>query len=427
MRIYDIIKAKRDGLELSSEEISHFVRGAASGAIPDYQLTALLMAIFLRGMSERETADLTLAIAGSGTCIDLQMPKAVDKHSTGGVGDTTTLVVAPLVAACGVPVAKMTGRGLGHTGGTVDKLESIPGFSTLLSMEQFSHQVKEIGLALISATTELAPADKTLYALRDVTATVDSIPLIASSIMGKKIAAGATHIVLDVKYGAGAFMKSPQQAEELAKAMVDIGRRVGRPTVALLTSMEEPLGNCIGNSLEVEEAISVLSGYGGSPALIEVCRAVALEMLKMYFPELGDPAAKLRIDDALSSGQAFKKFKELVAAQGGTLERGLPEAKITTAIKALQTGYVTRIDPLKLGNVAISLGAGRLRKEDKLDYTAGLRLYARINDYVQAGQTIVIAHSDKPLSSELKEAITSAFELGELNPQPKPNILRIIK
>ena len=427
MRVYDIIKAKRDDCELSTEQIEFVIKACAEGQIPDYQLSALLMAIFIRGMNERETADLTLAIANSGTRINLNMPKAIDKHSTGGVGDTTTLVVAPIVAACGVPVAKMTGKGLGHTGGTVDKLESIPGLSTALSMEQFINQVNSVGLALMSATTEIAPADKILYALRDVTATVDSIPLIASSIMSKKIASGATHIVLDVKFGMGAFMPSVERAEELAHAMVEIGRRVGRPTVALLTNMDQPLGNAIGNSLEVTEAIQILNGKGGSADLREVCLAVAAQMLKMHYPELADNEVMRRVEDALSSGAAYAKLTEVVAAQGGNLNKELPQAKHSLVVTAEASGYISQIDPLALGNIAIALGAGRVRKEDKLDYTAGLKLHARVGDYVETDAPLVTAYCDTPIDQALHTSILKAYTFSPTKPNPTLNILKIIR
>ncbi|KAF0195547.1 MAG: pyrimidine-nucleoside phosphorylase [Bacillota bacterium] len=427
MRVYDIIKAKRDGGELSTEQIEFVITACTKGEIPDYQLSALLMAIFICGMNERETAELTLAIANSGTRIDLNLPKAIDKHSTGGVGDTTTLVVAPIVAACGIPVAKMTGRGLGHTGGTVDKLESIPGLSTELSMEQFINQVNTIGLALMSATTEIAPADKILYALRDVTATVDSIPLIASSIMSKKIASGATHIVLDVKFGIGAFMSSVERAEELAQAMVEIGRRVGRPTVALLTSMDQPLGNAIGNSLEVTEAIQILTGKGGSADLREVCLAVAAQMLKMHYMDLTDSEAICRVEEALNSGAAYAKLKEVVAAQGGNLDRELPQAKHSLVVTSETSGYISYIDALALGTIAITLGAGRVRKEDKLDYAAGLKLLARVGDYVETGAPLITAYSNAPIDQTLHKALHNAYAFSLTKPELPPNVLKIIR
>lgn len=427
MRIYDVIRKKRDGFSLTKTEIDFFITSCSKGDIPDYQLSALLMAIFIRGMTAEETADLTLAIANSGTMIDLQLPKAIDKHSTGGVGDTTTLIVAPVVAACGVPVAKMTGRGLGHTGGTVDKLESIPGLSTSLSMEQFITQVRAIGLALVSATTEIAPADKVLYSLRDVTATVDSIPLIASSIMGKKIAAGATHIVLDVKYGRGAFMSSPAQAEDLARAMVDIGRRVGRPTVALLTSMEEPLGKAIGNALEVQEALDILTGQGGSQGLQEVCLYVAAEMLKMYDDSLDHTAALQRATEALDTGRAYNKFREMVEAQGGSLSRPLPQADKSIMISSFQSGYIASIDALYLGTLAVTLGAGRMRKEDSINYGAGLKLMVQVGDFVAKGDPLMVLYGDLSMENLITDDMQAAFELTATEVLPASRILKVIR
>lgn len=426
MTIYDIIKKKRDGLELESEEIRYCIAGCVSGIIPDYQLAALLMAIFIRGMNERETADLTMAIARSGAEFDLGLPRAVDKHSTGGVGDTTTLIVAPIVAACGVPVAKMTGRGLGHTGGTVDKLESIPGLFTALSMDQFRQQVASIGLALICATTEIAPADKILYALRDVTATVDSIPLIASSIMSKKIAAGATHIVLDVKFGRGAFMPDPLVAQRLAAAMVNIGKRVGRPTTAVLTSMDQPLGNSIGNALEVKEALSILSGTGGSEDLRDVSLAVATEMLLQFYEGLNRGTARMQAVHALESGLALRKFKETITAQGGDLSRPLPTSRYTTVVRALDSGYVTEVDSLVLGKLAVTLGAGRLKKEDSIDYGAGMVLAARVGDKVSQSAPLVTVHSDEALTPDTITAINGAFKIGAVPREKPPLVLKVL-
>ena len=424
--MYDIIKKKRDGQELTAAEIGYVVDGAVSGATPDYQLTALLMAIYFRGMSDQETAEFTTAIAASGAQITLCIPKAVDKHSTGGVGDTATLIVAPVVAACGVPVAKMTGRGLGHTGGTVDKLESISGFSCVLTPEQFKAQVASVGLALISPSRELAPADKVLYALRDVTATVESIPLIASSIMSKKIAAGATHIVLDVKYGRGAFMQEQHAAEALASAMIEIGRRIGRPTTALLTSMDAPLGNAIGNALEIAEALAVLSGSGGSPDLRTVSLAVAREMVLHYFPELSHVAAQRKVEQALASGAAMQKFAEVVLAQGGDLTRPLPAARVSYTISALTTGFVTAIDPLALGGLAVDLGAGRRKKDDAIDYGAGIVLHVRVGTRVAPGQPLLTAYAAEPISEATANALRDAVSIGNIPVTPPPLILKTL-
>lgn len=426
VKMYDTIKKKRDGQELTAGEIAYVVDGAVSGAIADYQLTALLMAIFLKGMSERETAELTTAIAASGKQIVLDSPKSVDKHSTGGVGDTTTLIVAPVVAACGVPVAKMTGRGLGHTGGTVDKLESIAGFSAVLSPEQFKAQVARVGLALISASAELAPADKVLYALRDVTATVESIPLIASSIMSKKIAAGATHIVLDVKYGRGAFMREQGAAEQLATTMVDIGRRVGRPTTAVLTSMEAPLGNAIGNALEIKEALSVLGGGLDSPDLRAVSLAIAREMLLHYYPGLTRDSAQLLAERALESGEAERKFFEVVTAQGGDLTQPFPVASLSYTSTAAQGGYIAAIDPLALGSLAVDLGAGRRKKDDPIDYGAGMVLHVRVGTRVAPGQPLLTAYSSEVVTRETAAALSNAVTISETPVTPVPLILKTI-
>lgn len=416
MRFYEIIKKKRDGHALSAEEINFFVRGSSDGSIPDYQQSALLMAIFFRGMDERETADLTMAMVKSGTQIDIGLPKAVDKHSTGGVADSTTLIVAPIVAACGVPVAKMTGRGLGHTGGTVDKLESITGFSTALTMEQYKEQVTKIGLAIISASSSIAPADKVLYALRDVTATIESIPLIASSIMSKKLAAGATHIVLDVKFGRGAFMADLPDALYLAQTMINIGNRLGRPTVALLTSMEAPLGNRIGNALEIREALDILANQGGSPDLREVSLALAREMILHYYPEMNITTAYETAKEALDSGRALAKFTEMVEAQGGDLSVDLPKARYRETLYAQREGFVWAIDPLLLGGLSVEIGAGRHKKGDKIDYAAGFELVVRVGDKVGSDAPLLVVHANSPLTAHFMERLRSAFLLNEAPP-----------
>jgi len=416
IRFYEIIKKKREGNALSTEEIEFFIRGCTDGSIPDYQASALLMAIFFRGMDERETADLTIAMVNSGHKIDLGLPKAVDKHSTGGVGDTTTLIVAPIVAACNVPVAKMTGRGLGHTGGTVDKLESITGFSTSMAIDLFKKQVAKTGLAIISASSEIAPADKVLYALRDVTATVESVPLIASSIMSKKLASGATHIVLDVKFGKGAFMTEYRDAERLAQTMIDIGNRLNRPTTALLTSMDVPLGNSIGNALEIQEALSVLAGTGGSQDLRDVSLALAREMILHYYPELSVPEAFEMASEALNSGRALSKFHEMVESQGGDLSQGLPKAKHRQPILSNRSGYVVGIDPLLLGNLAVEIGAGRHKKGDQIDYAAGFTLNVRVGSVVESGSTLLVAHTNSLLSQSFIEQLSAAFFIADSPP-----------
>lgn len=387
------------------------------------------MAAFIQGLSDRETADLTLAMAQSGDVVHLEgLGKVVDKHSTGGVADTTTLVAAPLVAACGAPVAKLTGRGLGHTGGTVDKLESIAGMTCALSIEDFTAQVRRIGIGLISATKQLAPADAVFYALRDVTATVDSIPLIASSIMSKKIASGATHIVLDVKYGAGAFMKTAEQAEALAVKMVEVGRLSGRPTTALLTAMDAPLGNAIGNALEVAEAVRILRGKGGSKRLKEVSLALAAEMLLMHGSFADAASAQARLLEALDSGAGYRKFAEMVEAQGGDLLRPLPAAAKVEVVRASQEGYVTHIAALELGNVALQLGAGRRVKTDTVDPAAGLLLQPSVGDFVRVGDALAELHANRDLTLyDLKGQVEAAFTMGSEPPAPAPLVLKTLR
>ena len=416
-------------MELSTEEIEAFVSAAVAGGAQDYQVAAFLMATFIRGMNDRETADLTMAMAQSGETVDLaDLSVVVDKHSTGGVADSTTLVVAPLVAACGAPVAKLTGRGLGHTGGTVDKLESIPGMTCSLTIEDFVAQVKRIGIGLISATKQLAPADAIFYALRDVTATVDSVPLIASSIMSKKIASGATHIVLDVKFGAGAFMKTAEQAENLARKMVEVGRLTGRPTTALLTAMDEPLGKAIGNALEVAEAVQILRGEGGSARLKEVSLALAAEMLLMHGSVKDKEQARERLEKVLTSGAAYEKFAELVSAQGGDLNRPLPKAGTVVIVCADADGYVAEIAALELGNVAMQLGAGRKTKADVIDPAAGLVLRAAVGDYVHKGDLLAELHTDRDLALDSLKALTlAAFRISDQKPSPRPLVLKTIK
>jgi len=399
MNMVSIIEKKKLGQALCKEEIEYFVSGAADGSIPDYQLAALLMAIRLNGMNREETTQITLAMTASGDVCDLSsLPGIpVDKHSTGGVGDTTTLVLAPLVAACDVPVAKMSGRGLGHTGGTLDKLESIPGLSVSLSEEAFLNQVQEIGLAVIGQTKNLAPADKTLYALRDVTSTVDSLPLISSSIVSKKLASGAQGIVLDVKTGAGAIMHSLEESIELAQTMVRIGCDAGRRMVALVTDMAEPLGSHVGNALEVKEAIDVLSGRVEGPLL-----AVSLELgARMLI--LGGAAetvseAKEMLLDVLHSGRGLDTLRRMIKAQGGEPSccddtANLPQAKVILPVPALQSGYVHHMDTVGLGNTAQAMGAGRRTKEDIIDPSVGFILHKRIGDSIAAGEALATVYA----------------------------------
>lgn len=383
MRMYDVIEKKRDGKELEYEEISFFIKNYCEEKIPDYQVSALLMAIFLNGMSERETAELTEIMANSGDVIDLSVIDGikVDKHSTGGVGDKTTLILGPIVAACGIPVAKMSGRGLGHTGGTIDKLESIPGFKTALTKQEFIDQVMKIGISIAGQTGNLAPADKKLYALRDVTATVNSLPLIASSIMSKKIACGADRIVLDVKTGSGALMKTVEKSVELARTMVKIGNDLGRKTVAVVTDMDIPLGNAIGNSLEVIEAIETLKGNGPKD-LEEVSLALAAKMLELA--EIGDKEnCKNRVREVIDNRKALNKLAELIESQGGNpdvIENYdlFKKAKYVYELTSGQDCYIERVKTDSLGVAAMILGAGRETKESIIDYSAGIKLNKKL-------------------------------------------------
>ncbi|MEG6522619.1 pyrimidine-nucleoside phosphorylase [Desulfotomaculum sp. 1211_IL3151] len=398
MRMVDIILKKRRGLELSSEEIDFFVQGYTHDKIPDYQAAAFLMAAFFQGFSPRETGDLTISMARSGDQADLSgIPGIkVDKHSTGGVGDKVTLIVGPLVAAAGVPVAKMSGRGLGHTGGTIDKLESIPGFKVTMDNQSFLEQVRNLKLAVVAQTGQLAPADKKLYALRDVTATVESIPLIAASVMSKKIAAGADAIVLDVKVGSGAFMKNPSDAFSLARTMVEIGHRLGRQTVALITDMDQPLGFAIGNALEVKEAIETLRDNGPAD-LKEICICLGCEMLGLAGIEKDQLAARRKLEDLLKSGAALNKLKEFVQAQGGNPQVVdhfdlLPQASDIHQVTALTDGYVREIQSEQVGLAAMWLGAGRATKESVIDLAVGVVLRKKVGDFVNKGEVIAELH-----------------------------------
>ncbi len=388
MNMVEIITHKKLGQALTQEEIDFFVKGAAEQTVPDYQLAALLMAIRLNGMTPEETTHLTLAMRDSGDVADLSAIPGVkvDKHSTGGVGDTTTLVLAPLVAACGVPVAKMSGRGLGHTGGTLDKLESIPGFNISLSEEAFVDQVRRIGVAVIGQTGSLAPADKTLYALRDVTATVDSLPLIASSIMSKKLASGADAIVLDVKTGSGAIMHTLEGSIELAKAMVDIGTLANKPVAAIVTGMAQPLGTHVGNALEVKDAIDVLSGRTKGD-LLDVSLLLGSHMLVLAGAAASAEEGEQKLREALESGAGLRKLKEMIEAQGGDAQvcddlSLLPQAAVVREVACGQTGWVAAMDTTALGLAAQAMGAGRIRKTDPLDYSVGFVLPVRIGDHV---------------------------------------------
>jgi len=433
MRMYDIISKKRDASELSREELQYFIDGVVSGDVPDYETTALLMAIYLRGMTDAECAVLTELMAHSGDMVDLSAfaGKSADKHSTGGVGDKTTLIVAPIVASLGLKVAKMSGRGLGHTGGTVDKLESIPGYRTSMSSEEFLAQVRDIGIAVVGQSGNLAPADKKLYALRDVTATVSSIPLIASSIMSKKLAAGAENIVLDVKVGSGAFMKELGDAKALAKAMVDIGSSCGRNVSALITSMEAPLGYAVGNSLEVIEAISVLRGETCGP-LREVSLALAAEMVSLA-ENITTDDAYVRVEGALDSGAAFEKFREWISYQGGDVSYVdntalFPEAKFAHDVNSSTNGYISAIDAEKIGRASMILGAGREKKDDIIDLSAGIVLSASVGDKVLRGRWLCTLYTNDPAKLlEAQRLVLEAFSFSEEAPDIHGFVRDIVK
>ncbi|MGE5632494.1 MAG: pyrimidine-nucleoside phosphorylase [Caulobacteraceae bacterium] len=429
MRMYDIIIKKRNGSELSKEEIDFFIKGYTEGTIPDYQAAALLMAIYFRGMNKRETADLTLSMVNSGSRIDLSRIEGikVDKHSTGGVGDKTTLVLTPMVAAAGVPVAKMSGRGLGHTGGTLDKLESFEGFKVQLPIEKFIENVNRVKIAVCGQTGDLAPADKKLYALRDVTGTVDNISLIASSIMSKKIASGADAIVLDVKVGSGAFMKTTDNAFELAKEMVDIGTSLNKNVVALVTEMNEPLGYAIGNSLEVIEAINTLKGEGPDD-LLNLCIELGSEMLVLGKRAASTEEAKEILIEKIKSGAALKKLEEMVGAQYGNAEQVrkidlLPKAANIIEVKSKQTGYIESIDAESIGIAALLLGAGRETKESSIDYAVGVVLRKKVGDFIEADDTIAYLHAnDMTKTNESMEKLLQAYKLTDKKPEKRPLI-----
>jgi pyrimidine-nucleoside phosphorylase len=400
MRMVDLIEKKRDALELSTEEIKFIVNGYTDGSIPDYQVSAFTMAVFFNGMTERETADLTMAMVESGDQIDLSEIEGikVDKHSTGGVGDTTTLVLGPLVAALGVPVAKMSGRGLGHTGGTIDKLEAVEGFHVEIENQEFIDLVNKNKIAVIGQSGNLTPADKKLYALRDVTATVDSIPMIASSIMSKKIAAGADAIVLDVKTGAGAFMKTLDDSRALAKAMVQIGNNVGRQTMAIISDMSQPLGFAIGNALEVKEAIDTLKGEGPED-LTELCLVLGSNMVYLAKKANSIQEARQMLENAIKDGSALEAFKLFLASQGGDASvvdnpEKLPQAKYIFELEAKEDGYLAEMVADEIGTAAMILGAGRATKESTIDLAVGLMLRKKIGDKVTKGESIVTIYSN---------------------------------
>jgi len=429
MNMVDVILKKKEGKALSLEEIRAFARGAADGSVPDYQLSALLMAICWRGMTAEETANLTMEMMHSGSVVDLSSIDGVcvDKHSTGGVGDTTTLVLVPLAAACGAKVAKLSGRGLGHTGGTLDKLESIPGCSVDVSQEDFIRQVQKIGCAVIGQTQDLCPADKALYALRDVTGTVGSIPLIASSIVSKKLSSGAGAIVLDVKTGSGALMQTVEESIELAHAMVEIGAQAGKPILALVTGMDQPLGTHVGNALEVKEAIDILSGRAGGDLL-----AVSLELGSRMLAACGVAAdveeGKARMLDALSSGAGLAKLKEMITAQGGDGRvcddlAYLPHAAYKISVPAPVDGYVSRMDTTAIGYCAQALGAGRQKKSDVIDPAVGLVMDVRLGDFVKAGDSLATLYLNRrELAGDAVARMQQAIEIAQQKPELPPLI-----
>lgn len=429
MRMVDLIHKKRDGGTWTADEIRQAIQGYVKGDIPDYQMSAWAMSIFFRGMTAEETAALTMEIVQSGDQIDLSSIHGVkvDKHSTGGVGDTTTLVLGPLVAAAGIPVAKMSGRGLGHTGGTIDKLEAINGFHVELTREQFIEQVNRIGLAVISQSGNITPADKKLYALRDVTATVDSIPLIASSIMSKKIAAGSDAILLDVKTGAGAFMKTLEKSIELARAMVDIGTQVGRKTSAMISNMDQPLGFAIGNSLEVREAIDTLRGQGPAD-LEELCIVGGAYMCLLADRVQSVEEGMELIRKQIESGAAMEKLKAMIKAQGGDASlidepERLPVASIQEPMLAARDGFVSAIEAESIGVAAMRLGAGRATKESAIDFAAGILLKKKVGDAVCKGEALAILHTNqKEELEEVKQLVSKAFTIID-SPVPSPKLI----
>ena len=433
MRAYDFIQKKRDGGALDAGELAFLLDGYVQGRIPDYQMSAFLMAVFFRGMTPRETAEFTLAMVHSGEVLDLTRihGRKVDKHSTGGVGDKTSLVLIPLVAACGAPVAKLSGRGLGHTGGTIDKLESIPGFRTELGAEEFIEQVNRIGCAIAGQTATLVPADKKLYALRDVTATVDSVPLIAASVMSKKIAGGCDAIVLDVKTGSGAFMKTPEAARQLARTMVAIGAEVGRRAVAVISDMAQPLGLSVGNALEVREAIETLRG-GGPQDLRDLCLTLGSHMLLLAGTAPSLESARARLTQAIEGGEALAKFAEMIQAQGGEASvvaepDRLPRAPVVEAVAAPASGFVGAIDAEALGVAAMTLGAGRATKDDTIDPAVGIALRKKVGDAVQQGEPLADLHlRDRGQAGPGASRVAGAYTIASRAPSGRALIHEVI-
>ena len=411
MRAVDIIQKKRDGLELSSQEIEWLIEGYVAGTVPDYQMSAFAMAIYFKGMTTREISDLTMAMVGTGQQFDLSAISGikVDKHSTGGVGDKVTLILAPLVASFGVPVAKMSGRGLGHTGGTIDKLESVKGYQVERSQEDFIKQVQDIGVSVIGQSDQLVKADKLLYALRDVTATVDTIPLIASSVMSKKIAAGADSILLDVTVGEGAFMKNLEDSRVLARTMVDLGKAVGRRTVAVITDMSQPLGTSIGNRLEILEALEILQGQGREDITEFICE---LAQIMLDLANVEKSVSEIR--EHLTNGAALKKFEEMIAAQGGDLEDLYrpSQAAYVAEVRAERSGYITELPAMEFGLFAMRLGAGRAVKSDKLDYETGIVFEKKVGETVEIGEIVAKIYANEKISQELVTEFQKNVRIG---------------
>ena len=431
--MYDLILKKRNGGELSREEIAFFVEGYTKGEIPDYQVSALMMAIYFQKMNEQETLALTMAMAGSGDMLDLSQIQGVkvDKHSTGGVGDKTSLALAPMVAACGLPVAKMSGRGLGHTGGTIDKLESFPGFTTSLTRQQFLDNVNRIGIAIMGQTADLAPADKKLYALRDVTATVDNMSLIASSIMSKKLAAGAEAIVLDVKTGSGAFMKQEADARALGEEMVRIGRKAGRRMSAVISDMDQPLGRAVGNALEVREAIETLQG-GGPEDFRELCLVLGSQMLMAGEKARSREEAEKMLKGVIQDGSALEKLAQFVEAQGGKPQAVyrpelLPRADIVKTVPAPVSGYVSHIACDEVGICSLILGGGRETKESRVDLSVGLVLNKKVGDYVEAGEPLALIHANREeRAAEAERRFLAAVAIGGTAPEKRSLIKAVM-
>ena len=429
----EIIKQKRDQKELSTEQIRFFVSEYAKGNIPDYQAASLLMAIYLNGMSETEIFDLTMAMANSGEIVDLSQIEGikVDKHSTGGIGDKVTMIVMPLVAACGVPVAKMSGRGLGYTQGTIDKLESIPGFRTDIGMDEFIRNVKRIGIALMGQSERIVPADKKMYALRDVTGTVESIPLIASSVMSKKIAAGSDKILLEVTCGSGAFMDNEVRARVLAETMVNIGNRAGKETVAVLTNMNQPLGRFCGNALEVYEAIETLKG-NGEPDLVRVCDMLGAYMLKLAGVNDSITSNIKLIESKIASGEGLEKFRELIQRQWGDTRvieepEMLKKAKFRIPLSALEEGYISEMDAKNIGQAVVNLGGGRYKKEDPIDDSVGIEMEKKIGDQVKMGDTLLYIHANTETQGLMQiEMLRKSIKISKEQVYRAPEILDIV-